>query len=274
MEQAPKVGELFRRNYARHEKLLTDSARARKRVLTLVSGLGSIDSQNKFVAIVQAELGIEYPNDYGWAHELFWPSCDISDFLSAITLFSRGLSIRDHNVFLTEVRRIFVEEHLQYEVDDHLGVHFLVDEQFKQLSDAALAGLSAQRFAASRHALDEALSNLGTVTQNGKALIRGVFEAVESAFLVVVNQPSVHQMNTQAIDSHLKPILLARYVGHPDSSDMVERLLTAFKAWVKSAHPFRHGAPFDQVHEAPLDVALLSATQGMGYLRYLAGPLP
>jgi len=274
MERTPKVGEMFRRNYTRHENLLADSPRARNRVLTLLSGLGSIDSHNKFAETVQAELGIKYPNEYGWAHEIFWPSCGISDFLSAITLFSKELSQRDHDVFLTGVRRIFAEEHLQYEVDDYLGVHFLVDEQFKRLSDAALAGLGAQRFAAARHALDEALSNLGPVTQSGKALIRGVFESVESAFLVVINQPSVHQLNAQAIDLYLKPILLARYVGYPDASDMIERLITTFKDWAKSAHPFRHGAPFDQIHEAPLDVALLSATQGMGYLRYLTSPLP
>ncbi|MER9524135.1 hypothetical protein NKI96_11170 [Mesorhizobium sp. M0292] len=270
MEQAPKAGELFRRNYIRNEKLLADSPRARRRVLTLFSETGSISAQEKFVNAVKGELGIEYPYEYGSAHEKFWPSCDISDFLSAITLFPRELSVRDAESFLSGVKRIFAEEHLQYELDDLGGVHFLLDEQFKQLADATLAGLGAQRFTASRHALDDALSNLGPVKQNGKALIRGVFEAVESAFLVVINQSSVQQMNAQAIDSHLRPILIARYTGYSDASDTVDRLLAAFKAWVKSAHPFRHGAPLDQVHEAPLDVALLSATQGMGFLRYLA----
>ncbi|RWA73656.1 hypothetical protein [Mesorhizobium sp.] len=272
MEQAPKPGELFRRNYIRHEALLADSSRARKRVLKLFSSVGSVSARDKFAHAVENELGIDFPQDYGYAPEIFWPRCELSDFLSAITLWVRELSVQDASTFLSGVRRVFAEENLSYEVDDYGGCHFLVDEEFRQLSDRALAELDASRFTAAKTALSQALGSLGPVNQSGKALIRGVFEAVESAFLVVINQPNVQQLNAQAMDNHLKPILLARYTGQSNADDMVDRLLNSFKAWVKSAHPFRHGTPSDQIHEAPIEVAILSATQGMGFLRLLATP--
>jgi hypothetical protein len=52
--------------------------------------------------------------------------------------------------------------------------------------------------------------------------------------------------------------------------DKVDRLLEVFKAWVKSAHPYRHGAELEEIHEAPLDMAILLASQGVDFLRYLA----
>lgn len=264
----PVLGGLFRHNYLRPSTPLADSMRARRRLLQ--SMVKSRLWQERFVALVQSEIGVEYPAQYaGWDHAAFWERADIGDVLSAITLWHRVSQLKDH--YRSEVIRIFSEEHLRYRLDANGGVHFLVDEEFERVVASTVAGLGATRFAASLHALHEAMSNLGTAKQSGKGLIRGVFEAVESAFLVVIAHPSVDRLNATAIDKHLKPLLMAGYPGYAEANDMVERLLEHFKAWVKSAHPFRHGAPLEQIHEAPLDLAILSATQGMGYLRYLAG---
>lgn len=49
-------------------------------------------------------------------------------------------------------------------------------------------------------------------------------------------------------------------------------MLEGFNAWVKEAHPYRHGtAAGEEVHEAPFDMAVLSANMGMGFIRFLAG---
>jgi hypothetical protein len=229
-----------------------------------------------FAKGVERKLGVKYPLGADvYHHEKFWTTADITDVLSGITIMYRTAredTEKRGEFVLKGARQIIAEEQLHYRIDDLGGVHYLVDEEFTRVSDAALAGLGDPRFAAAKHALDEALANLGPTRQSGKALIRGVFEAVESAFLVVINQPKVNRLNGQAIDTYLKPILMARYANYGDAEDKVNRAMEVFKAWVTSAHPFRHGAPLDQIHEAPLDLAVMTATQGMGFLRYLVAP--
>lgn len=260
-------GELFRRNYLRPEVPLLDSPRARLRLYRLF--LVSFNDRGRFVDMIERELGVDYPRGYeGYLHERFWTRHEIGDVLSALTLWYRMASRKE--AFLVETRRIFREEHLRYRIDDKGGVHFLVDEEFERTVATAVAGLGSPRFAASLHALHEAMTHLGAARQSGKGLIRGVFEAVESAFLVVISDPKVNRLNGDVMDKHLKPLLMIRYANHGDAEDLADRFMDHFKAWVKSAHPFRHGTPLEQIHEAPLDLAIMSATQGIGYLRFLA----
>lgn len=263
---------MFIRNYIRPETPLRESERARLRIAKLFLNTASTSGFNAhdFAGVVEEELGINYPKGISghFSHERFWTKADIADILSAITIWFH--TTHKPGEFLKEVRRIFREEHLGYRIDDKGGVHFVVDEEFERTVAAAVAGLGAPRFAAALHALHEAMAHLGTTRQSGKGLIRGVFEAVESAFLAVIGDPKVNRLNGEVLDKHLKPLLLARYSGHGDAEDLADRFMDHFKAWVKSAHPFRHGTPLEQIHEAPLDLAIMSATQGIGYLRFLA----
>lgn len=258
---------MFRRNYLRPEVALEDSQRARYRLYKLFFDI--VDDRFDFVELVEKEIGIDYPRNFnGHHHEKFWTKSEIGDVLSSITIWFHLISQKE--TFLRAARRIFREEHLRYRIDDKGGVHFLVDEEFERVVAAAVAGLGSPRFAASLHALHEAMTHLGATRQSGKGLIRGVFEAVESAFLAVISDPKINRLNGDVMDKHLKPLLMVRYANHGDAEDLADRFMDHFKAWVKSAHPFRHGTPLEQIHEAPLDLAIMSATQGIGYLRFLA----
>lgn len=269
-EQSPPLeGGLFRHNYLRPAQPVSDSVRARRRLLQTLWDANDKALTDTFVSHVKSEIGCDYPYSYGWNHTAFWENADVGDVLSAITIWHRITYYKE--AYRENVRRIFEDEHLRYRIDEKGGVHFLVDEEFERTVASAVAGLGAPRFAASLHALHEAMTHLGAARQSGKGLIRGVFEAVESAFLAVINQPSADRLNSAAMDRHLKPLLLARYAPHGDAEDLAERFMEHFKAWVKSAHPFRHGTPSEQIHEAPLDLAIMSATQDIGYLRFLAG---
>ncbi|MER8833720.1 hypothetical protein [Mesorhizobium sp. M0909] len=274
MALSPVEGALFRRNYVREPVPLPDSTRARQRFYLFFQDFLSEDQQFDFANAVMRQLGLEYHHGgYGYRHDHFWKKEDVTDVLSGVTLVLRGAKTNGkEGPALAAARRIISEEGLHYRIDDAFGVHYLVDEEFARVSEAALAGLGQPRFAAASHALDDALSYLDPGRQSEKALIRGVFEAVESAFLVVVNQPKVNRLNAQSIDAHLKPILRARHATYGEAEDKVDRAMETFKAWVHSAHPFRHGAPLDQIHEAPIDLAVMSASQGMGFLRYLVAP--
>ena len=269
MPEEPVEGALFIRNYARPSVKLKDSERARRRILQYFWDQSS-QTRNDFVKLVKSELGVDYPysvSDY-W-HEKFWTTAQVVDFLSSVTIMYRLSNRRE--ALLAAMRRIFVEENLRYRLDDKGSVHFLVDEQFERSIAATLDGLGQAQFKAARHTLEQALEIMSGANPSGKALIRGVFEAVESAFLIRIQPvpPNVNRLNDQNVTNHFRPILVARYTNAPDANDKIDRVLELLKAWVKTAHPFRHGASFDQIHEAPFDYAVLLADQGMAFLRYI-----
>ena len=266
-----KDGELFRRNYMRSPVKLSDSPRARRRIRKLFDASGA--EEHTFVAMVESQLGLDFPFDgYEHHHDDFWNDAEVGDFLSAVTLWSR--LIRHHAAALKAARQIFQEEDLHYRIDDQGGVHYLVDEPFAYAVESTLIGLGDSRFTAARLALEVGLKSLSPTKQSGKGLIRGVFEAAESTFLVVCGPEAGNRLNKQAMDKYLKPILLARFAGVHEADDKVARMLAVFEAWMKDAHPYRHGTAADQEHEAPLDLAILSATSGTGFIRFMAGLLP
>jgi hypothetical protein len=268
MTADPKEGALFRLNYLRSSQKLPESDRARKRIYLLYKD--NVDDEGTrmaFIHRVERQLGVDFPiGSYQYHDERFWKKCELGDFLSAITIF---LKLRPSA--LNKARNILEEEDLHYRIDDQGGVHYLVDNDFHQLSESTLAGLSDQRFGAARAALQKGLKALAPERQSGKGLIQGVFEAVESTFLVIIGPSNSNRLNKQAAEKHLRPILLHRYKDVPEVNDKVTRMLEVFYAYVNDAHPYRHGAPLDQEHEAPLEMAILSATNGMGYIRFLAG---
>lgn len=268
MTTDPKEGALFRLNYLRSSQKLPESDRARKRIYLLYKDhVDDEGTRMAFVHRVERQLGVDFPiGAYQYQDERFWKKCELGDFLSAITIF---LKLRPSA--LSKARNILEEEDLHYRIDDQGGVHYLVDNDFHQLSESTLAGLSDQRFGAARAALQKGLKALAPERQSGKGLIQGVFEAVESTFLVIIGPGNSNRLNKQTAEKHLRPILLHRYKDVPEVNDKVTRMLEVFYAYVNDAHPYRHGAPLDQEHEAPLEMAILSATNGMGYIRFLAG---
>ncbi|UCI33560.1 hypothetical protein [Mesorhizobium sp. B4-1-4] len=264
MSSGPEEGGYFRRNYLREPVLLADSVRARRRLVAWFAA-ARMGDKSDFAEQMERMFGVAYPISYN--HSAFWEKEDIADILSGITLWLKMNGL--HNLLLAEARAIIAEESLRYRIDDKGGVHFFVDEEFERAIQSTMAGLGSTRFTAANHALQDALSNLDVAHQSGKGLISGIFEAVESAFITIIGPTKIDRISPKAIDDHLRPKLLNHFSAYPEAGDKVDRLLGTFKAWVHSAHPFRHGAGFDQAHEAPLDLAIATATQGMSFLRLI-----
>jgi len=274
MNEGPKIGELFSRNYLRPEVKLSDSPRARRRAYSAFSDYRDAVGVD-FVQAVKRALGAEYPyGSYDYDHERFWTKCEIRDFLGGITLTYRLLRPYKRDAkFLEEMREIFQQEGLHYRIDDACGVHYLVDEEFSRSTEATLEGLGAARFTGARQALEDGLQGLTAGNISGKALIRGVFEAAESVFLILVSDSNANRLNEQVVEKLLRPKLAIRYEGVPNGEDKISRVLDTFNKWVKAAHPYRHGAHFEEVHEAPLDEAVLLASIGMSFIRYMVQPV-
>jgi hypothetical protein len=263
----PIEGNLFVRNYRKPAQRLPDSDRARRRIYLTSKIACDLD---RFAGDAEISLGLRYPSNYGYMHDTFFSDCRTDDFLSCITILLRHVkSPHQTEQLREEFSKIFREESLNYRIDPRGGVHFEVDDQFQRNIDATVLGLGNPKFTASLHALEESLKQFSGPNRSGKILIRGVFEAVESAFLVVVNNQKLNRLSDQSIDADLKKHLLKRYAKVPEADDKVLRTLENIKSWVKAAHPFRHGAPLDQVHEAPEDYAVFLADQGMAILRLI-----
>ena len=272
MADEPVEGGLFRHNYVREPFLLPDSDRARRRIWAAFQEL-SVNQITEFHRQLRRTVGPPLKTHLYISGQCnaFWNDSETADFLSAITVWYRCTSEYGNQrlQLLAFLRLVFKEEQLRYRIDDDCGVHFFVDEEFERSVQSTLAGLGQPKFRGAKEALEHGLNYLGAAQQSGKRLVREVFEAVETAFLVVVPDGQFNRLNAQAITEALKPILMQKYANEPEAENRVDRLLSNFEAWVHSAHPFRHGANIEDVHECPLDMAILLATQGMTFLRYL-----
>lgn len=255
-------GVAFRFNYARAEEKLQDSARARRRLAVAVSDWFDGLQGQRLLKRIDRQLGVGFYRSF----RDFFQNSDVLDVLSSVTVIWAECNNKPR--LRAEIKQIFAEEDLAYRIDDEGGVHHLVDAEFAHLSAEILDGLGSAALVGAREALENALMHLNPERQSGKAVIRGIFEAAENAFLTVING-AARQLNKQALENYLKPLMMEKYQGVPDAEDKVNRQIAAIAAWVHTVHPYRHGASFEEEHEAPLDEAILSATTGMGIIRFL-----
>lgn len=271
VDQTKNTGKLFIYNYMRMDSPISDSERARRRIDGTFFRIIGSDGHERLSSFLYIELGIIFDITYHKRRERlfeFWTKSKIEVILSSITIVYK-IFPNSSQFWLQEISRIFEEEQMSYKLDNECGVHYLIDENFEAEKHSCLAGLSAPEFIASKHALEDGLRNLTVQRQSGKGLIRGVFEALESAFLVVINEPSKDRISSDLIDRKLKPIIVNRYFNWQDSDEIVNRVLETLKSWVKAVHYYRHGTPLEQIHEPPINLAISLASQGMAHIRFI-----
>jgi hypothetical protein len=256
----------FRLNYERSTVVQEDSVRMRRRLLAIVDSMPQRVRMD-FAQKVRLDLGLNYDT---LMDSQFWMNSNIVDALSAVTTLVNfaGSGTPDKGM-ITTVQRIFDDENLRYRMDSKGGVHYKVDQQFEVSVASALNALSAEKYKGARHAFETATKELGKAVPSGKALIRGIFEAVETAFLVRIQNDKIDRITGDALDAYFSPLLVNKYAKFPETPDRVKRLLDVFKPWIKASHPFRHGGGFEEIHEAPLDYAIVIADQGIAFLRLI-----
>lgn len=84
--------------------------------------------------------------------------------------------------WLLDIRKIFLQEHVQYRVEPGGGVRFAFDESFAQVRAAAIAALSAPRYANSLAEFEKGMVAFGAAQPDGKSSVRATFTAVEGLF--------------------------------------------------------------------------------------------
>jgi hypothetical protein len=274
-KDVPPQGQRFSHVYHDRGEPAQDSDRMRRRLAQLVVDFRELE--HDLVPIIPRELGVDVPW-MGMARDWrqFFKGCQLKDVLDSITIAhrlllqnqrSRGYPSREPDRWLREVRRIFREENVHYDVDDLGGVHFYLDEQFARNRAATIAALQSARYANVLHSFEGGLAALSQVPPDGKGAIRATFAAVEGLFrLMFPNEPRLGAKISEVI----RPLLQAAHAGDNVAQSASGKLLTSFKEWIDAAHLYRHEQGKEEVSQPPLTLAVYLASTGASHLRWLA----
>ena len=271
-------GHRFSRVYLASPNLLPDSKRMRRR---LGHAIGDTYLRD-FGSELAAELGI-FVDCNSSAYSTYWPpfveKMELRDVLDAITIRYRtirvsyydetGAATRETKTkFLTEVKRIFIEEGVRYRLDNQGGVHFTVDAEFERARISTLSELGRTRYSGVNELFESSFSALDATPPDGKAAIRAVFFAAESLFRLMF--PSAPQLNAGELQRLLKPKLDTMYAEQRPAVYMAQKQLAAFKEWIDAAHFYRHEPGTEEPAQPPLDLAINMIGIGAAHLRWLA----
>lgn len=196
---------------------------------------------------------------------------DIIDILDSITaiadFFALEQMLGHKRVWLSEVRRIFDQQHLKYALDAEGTVRLRVDAVFEVDREATLAGLQSSRYGGARGEFEGAYTALSATQADGKQAIRGIFEACEVTFKLMF--PSARRVGAPEIGSNLMPFVEQHYASDAPAQEAAKKLVQGFTNWVASAQFYRHGQGQEEPNQPPLEVAVAILSSGASYLRWL-----
>jgi len=270
------IGQRFSHVYLTRHDLLQDSERARRRVAATLTARKDKDIEGLYGTLPH-ELGI----DPVWGMSgVLWPETikrfEARDFLDFITITFRFLTAKkagsmyepDANVrWLNGCRRIFAEESLSYDIDDHGGVHFKVDAEFAASSRASIAALGLPRYANARAEFEKAMNALSGSNVDGKEGIRGVFNAVECIYKLMNSKAS--KLTSADAIKNLQGEAQKVYGTNPTALRAANKAINAFGDWVDACHNYRHEEGVEEPSQPPIDLAVELISVGASHLRWL-----
>lgn len=269
------VGVRFSQLYLERGLPARDSARLRVRVDAYFYAEDISDIIKNFAGIIQQELGVRVPSgSWGYLYHEFFTNSVLHDFLDSITLVWWGLSSRGHtnkaSNWLTFVQRAMREENVGYSLDEKGGVHYFVDQEFERNRASAVRSLQSARYLATLVEFEAAHAALDQNPPDGKAAIRGTFEALEILFKLTCGPSNVQRLGTNEVEKNLKPILQKFYAGDVTAWNSANLFINSFKEWVNAAHFYRHGQKSEEPSPPPIELAVALTSSGATYLRWLA----
>jgi hypothetical protein len=268
-------GQRFTHVHVEPPSTRSDSARMRLRIYRLFKALSLEDAQYKVYDLLERELGVEVPvGGYGILYRRFFESVEINDVLDSITLIAKMLRQgnrlgRQAVEWQTGVERIFREESMQYVLDELGGVHLHVDTAFQRTINATIAGLGDSRFAGARDCFEQAIAALDSNPTSGKNAIRQVFGACEIVFKLLITKAD--KLTKDHVRRYLPTIVGSSLTYDDTARRSLYKCVNSFEQWVDAAHFYRHEQGEHDPVEPPIDVAILTVSQGASWLRWLAG---
>lgn len=273
MSEDMKKGERFSLLYLRQDELLDDSKRFRFRVMKEMEQ--SIDHKKiyNFGSYLESKLGIHVLRSGINAYYILWGDIlewELRDVLCSITLTYRFLGFKEYSEkiqmnFLFQIRSIFEEERMKYQIDEKGGVHPFVDPSFQANFSAAVRRLSGAEFRATKEYIEKADQNL-LPSGDLREAIRATFDAAENTFKYMFSRAT--RLNSQNIESHFKPFVQKKYKGTIEQKASLKNL-EAFRDWVDACHNYRHAEGQPDPAAPPEELAVAMVSQGISHLRWL-----
>lgn len=263
-------GSRFTQIYVEQAAPLPDSPKARRRVGSTLQTIGGYVTNRDISLFLETELGINVPvyQAYDWPEQTI--KLSLHDFLDTITLVTRHLARSNTQVsarWLQAVQRIFSEEGLAYEIDAKGGVHPAVDVAFQRNRQTAVAGLQSPRYQNALQSFERISSELAQQPPNGKEAIRAIWSAVEGLFRLMF--PKAAQLNAGEVADKLAPIIQTAFAQDATAIRAANKLLNSFKNWVDACHNYRHEPGTQEPAQPPLELAIITISQGTSFLRWL-----
>jgi hypothetical protein len=276
MSDAPPIGQRFSEVYLKRGEPTQDSQRMRRRLAALFLTFRDLKEKD-FHTVVPLRLGINIPYGHsGLDWVALFQDAAIQDVLDMVTIVYQYLEAMRtgpmyqpsaSNSWRLGAQLIFREENIHYSVDKRGGVHFSFDAEFDRGRAATIAALQDSRYRAALSSFEGAMAALGKGMPDGKAAIRGTFDAAEGLFkLMFANSPRL----TAQEASRLEPLLQRAHATDSVATGAAIKLLSAFKDWVDAAHFYRHEPGHEEPVQPPLTLAVQMVSLGASFLRWLA----
>lgn len=274
------MAEPYSRIYCVADSPQGDSLRMRFRLAVFVDKLSeNLHVHHKFAGEIEQECGVRVPwlgTCRDW--KKFYEQAEIRDVLDSVTHIytvlseldkqRRGYVDADAVSWRNFVSRVLAEEHLQYAVGARCEVRFSVDESYGAVRRAALAGLAAEKWGASRAEFDRAYAALDRDSKDTNEAVRAIAASVESCAKVFIGNGTA-RIGPSEVQKYLRPRVEQSYAGDRVAIDSALQMLKALEDWINASHQYRHGQDGDEAVHAPLDLAVQFLTTGAGFVRWL-----
>lgn len=164
------------------------------------------------------------------------------------------------------VARAIREENLAYRLDEHCGVHFLVDQEFEHNRVSILRGLDSPRYLGVKTAFEEAYRHFESTPRDTKASVRSMFESIEILTKLIVKAP---RLNKQVVINKLKPFAQDAFSSDEIEAKVIGEVFDSFALWVDAIHWYRHGQGKSDPVAPSINLAVYVLSSGAAMLRWL-----
>jgi hypothetical protein len=179
----------------------------------------------------------------------------------------RGIITQRLDDYLREVREIFQDDDLNFDIDVRGGVHYRFDEEFVRAKAATIAALQGSRYENVRNLFERGFAELSKPIPDGKHAIRGIFAAAEGLFrLMFSKSPALKADEAEK----LVPYIQRATAGDPTAERAAVKMLAAFKDWIDAVHNYRHEPGTAKVAQPPVSLAVHLVSTGAAHIRWLA----
>jgi hypothetical protein len=224
---------------------------------------------------LESELGIRFASQStkGSFHEVwswYFNGITIVEFLDSITVLvaqKRASHTGNADELITELRLIFRQQNLAYDIDDQGGIHPLVNGAFGMTKQSAIAALSGDRYTGTAELVNAIDKSLLLDPVNYIGAIRAVFGANENLFKLMFGVP---RLDARTAGDKIGAKLQSRYDGHPTLQRASAKALEGFKDWIDAAHNYRHEQGVEAPSQPCEEIGILLISQGLSFVRWLA----